>query len=156
MAQEQYRLEVELVRARIAGDQKRIDALQREQAIREEITRLEALGMTGKDPKADSKLDPKKAEEKARERIRQTAAKMVDARAAADQADQNKKKAPVDSGGAVAQLGSVAKATNVMMGRSANAGILEENRRQTALLRTIEKNTKTKGETPKIPDLVFA
>jgi hypothetical protein len=43
-----------------------------------------------------------------------------------------------------------------MMGRSANAGILEENRRQTALLRTIEKNTKTKGETPKIPDLVFA
>jgi hypothetical protein len=156
MAQEQYRLEVELVRARIAGDQKRIDALQREQAIREEITRLEALGMTGKDPKADSKLDPKKAEEKARERIRQTAAKMVDARAAADQADQNKKKAPGDSGGAVAQLGSVAKATNVMMGRSANAGILEENRRQTALLRTIEKNTKTKGETPKIPDLVFA
>jgi hypothetical protein len=156
MAQEQYRLEVELVRARIAGDQKRIDALQREQAIREEITRLEALGMTGKDPKADSKLDPKKAEEKARERIRQTAAKMVDARAAADKADQNKKKAPVDSGGAVAQLGSVAKATNVMMGRSANAGILEENRRQTALLRTIEKNTKTKGETPKIPDLVFA
>ena len=156
MAQEQYRLEVELVRARIAGDQKRIDALQREQAIREEITRLEGLGMTGKDPKADSKLDPKKAEEKARERIRQTAAKMVDARAAADQADQNKKKAPGDSGGAVAQLGSVAKATNVMMGRSANAGILEENRRQTALLRTIEKNTKTKGETPKIPDLVFA
>jgi hypothetical protein len=156
MAQEQYRLEVELVRARIAGDQKRIDALQREQAIREEITRLEALGMTGKDPKADSKLDPKKAEEKARERIRQTAAKMVDARAAADQAAQGPKKAPGDSGGAVAQLGSVAKATNVMMGRSANAGILEENRRQTALLRTIEKNTKTKGETPKIPDLVFA
>jgi hypothetical protein len=137
MAQEQYRLEVELVRARIAGDQKRIDALQREQAIREEITRLEGLGMTGKNAK-------------------DTATKMVDARAAADQADQNKKKAPVDSGGAVAQLGSVAKATNVMMGRSANAGILEENRRQTALLRTIEKNTKTKGETPKIPDLVFA
>ena len=137
MAQEQYRLEVELVRARIAGDQKRIDALQREQAIREEITRLEALGMTGKNAK-------------------DTATKMVDARAAADQADQNKKKAPVDSGGAVAQLGSVAKATNVMMGRSANAGILEENRRQTALLRTIEKNTKSKGETPKIPDLVFA
>ena len=156
MSQEQYRLEVELVRARIAGDQKRIDLLQREQAIREEITRLEALGMTGKDPKADSKLDPKKAEEKARERIRQTAAKMVDARAAADQAAQSPKKAPGGSAGAVAQLGSVAKATNVMMGRSANAGILEENRRQTALLRTIEKNTKTKGETPKIPDLVFA
>ncbi|MFN6016728.1 MAG: hypothetical protein ACK49N_04060 [Verrucomicrobiota bacterium] len=136
MSQEQYRLEVELVRARIAGDQKRIDALQREQAIREEITRLEGLGMTGKNAK-------------------DTATKMVDARAAADQAAQNPKKAPGESAG-VQQLGSVAKATNVMMGRSANAGILEENRRQTALLRTIEKNTKTKGETPKIPDLVFA
>jgi hypothetical protein len=80
----------------------------------------------------------------------------VNARAAADKADQNRKKAPAVSDGIFAQLGSVAKATNVMMGRSANAGILEENRRQTALLRTIEKNTKTKGETPKIPDLVFA
>lgn len=137
LAQEQYRIEAELVRARIAGDQKRIDALQREQAIREEITRLEGLGMTG-------------------ENAKDTAAKMVDARAAADKADQNRKKAPAVSDGIFAQLGSVAKATNVMMGRSANAGILEENRRQTALLRTIEKNTKTKGETPKIPDLVFA
>ena len=138
MAQEQYRLEAELVRARIAGDQKRIDALQREQAIREEITRLEGLGMTGKNAK-------------------DTATKMVDARAAADQADQeaqNKKKAPVDAGG-VAQLGSVAKATNVLMGRSANAGILEENRRQTSLLRTIADRVKPKGETPKPPNLVF-
>lgn len=141
LAREQYRLEADLVRARIAGNQDRIDTLEREKEIREEITRLEGLGMTGKNAK-------------------DTATKMVDARAAADQADQeaqNKKKTPVDAGGAVAQLGSVAKATNVLMGRSANSGILEENRRQTSLLRTIADRVKPTKETTQLPiNTVFA
>lgn len=136
LAQEQYRLEAELVQARIAGDQQRIDSLEREQAIREEIVRLEKLGMTGKN-------------------AQDTAAKMVDARNAAEEADQNRKKSPAGDG-SVTQLGGVAKATNVLMGRSANAGILEENRRQTSLLRTIVANTKPKTETPTIPNFVFA
>lgn len=136
LAQEQYRLEAELVQARIAGDQQRIDSLEREQAIREEIVKLEKLGMTGKN-------------------AQDTAAKMVDARNAAEEADQNRKKSPAGDG-SVTQLGGVAKATNVLMGRSANAGILEENRRQTSLLRTIVANTKPKTETPTIPNFVFA
>ena len=151
LAQEAYRLEAEMVRARIAGDEKKIADLERQKAIQEEIVALNKLGMTGKDPKADSKLDPKKAEEKARERIRQTAAKMVDARAAADEADKNRKDKPksqAGTGGGVAQLGSVAKATNVLMGRAANDGILEESRRQTSLLRTIKENTKPKTTNP--------
>jgi hypothetical protein len=137
LAQEQYRLEADLVRARIAGDQQRIDSLEREQAIREEITRLEGLGMTGQN-------------------ARDTAAKMVDARKAADEAEERRKKPAAITDGSITQLGGVAKATNVMMGRTANSGILEENRRQTALLRTIEKNTKKTTETPTIPNFVFA
>jgi hypothetical protein len=34
------------------------------------------------------------------------------------------------------------------MGRAANDGILEENRRQTSLLRTIKENTKPKTTNP--------
>jgi hypothetical protein len=141
LAQEQYRIEAEIVRARIAGDQKRIDSLEREKEIREEIIRLEELGMTSDNAK-------------------KTAAKEVDARKAASQAEEarkeaRKKKAPVGDG-SVAQLGSVAKATNVLMGRSANTGILEENRRQTSLLRTIVKNTQPKTVKTEAPNLVFA
>ena len=137
LAQEQYRIEAEMVRARIAGDQQRIDSLEREQAIREEITRLEGLGMTGQN-------------------ARDTATKMVDARKAADEAEEKRKKPAAITDGSITQLGGVAKATNVLMGRSANAGILEENRRQTSLLRTIVANTKPKTETPTIPNFVFA
>jgi hypothetical protein len=148
-----------MVRARIAGDEKKIADLERQKAIQEEIVALNKLGMTGKDLKADSKLDPKKAEEKARERIRQTAAKMVDARAAADEADKNRKDKPKQAGSSgppvAGQLGSVAKATNVLMGRAANDGLLEENRRQSTLLRSIEKNTKPKPTKTEIPDFVF-
>jgi phage terminase small subunit len=158
LAQEAYRLEAEMVRARIAGNEKKIADLERQKAIQEEIVALNKLGMTGKDLKADSKLDPKKAEEKARERIRQTAAKMVDARAAADEADKAREKKPQGGPSAgVSQLGSVAKATNVLMGRAANDGILEENRRQTSLLRTIKENTKPKTTNPpEVPIPVFA
>jgi hypothetical protein len=129
LAQEAYRLEAEMVRARIAGDEKKIADLERQKAIQEEIVALNKLGMTG-------------------DKAKDTAAKMVDARAAADEADKarEKKQQPGPSAG-VSQLGSVAKATNVLMGRAANDGILEENRRQTSLLRTIKENTKPKTTT---------
>ena len=82
--------------------------------------------------------------------VRNTAAKMVDARAAADEADKARPSA------GVSQLGSVAKATNVLMGRAANDGLLQENRRQTSLLRSIKENTKPKTTNPEVPIPVFA
>jgi hypothetical protein len=138
LAQEAYRLEAEMVRARIAGDEKKIADLERQKAIQEEIVALNKLGMTG-------------------DKAKDTAAKMVDARAAADEADKarEKKQQPGPSAG-VSQLGSVAKATNVLMGRAANDGILEENRRQTSLLRTIKENTKPKTTNPEVQIPVFA
>jgi hypothetical protein len=138
LAQEQYRLEAEMVRARIAGDEKKIADLERQKAIQEEIVALNKLGMTG-------------------DKAKDTAAKMVDARAAADEADKaREKKQQGGPSAGVSQLGSVAKATNVLMGRAANDGILEESRRQTSLLRTIKENTKPKTTNPEIQIPVFA
>jgi hypothetical protein len=138
LAQEAYRLEAEMVRARIAGDEKKIADLERQKAIQEEIVALNKLGMTGKN-------------------AQDTAAKMVDARAAADEADKaREKKQQGGPSAGVSQLGSVAKATNVLMGRAANDGILEENRRQTSLLRTIKENTKPKTTNPEVQIPVFA
>jgi hypothetical protein len=138
LAQEAYRLEAEMVRARIAGDDAEIARLERKKAIQEEIVALNKLGMTGKN-------------------AQDTAAKMVDARAAADEADKaREKKQQGGPSAGVSQLGSVAKATNVLMGRAANDGILEESRRQTSLLRTIKENTKPKTTNPEIQIPVFA
>jgi hypothetical protein len=141
LAQEAYRLEAEMVRARIAGDEKKIADLERQKAIQEEIVALNKLGMTG-------------------DKAKDTAAKMVDARAAADEADKNRRDKPKQAGSSgppvAGQLGSVAKATNVLMGRAANDGILEESRRQTSLLRTIKENTKPKTTNPEIQIPVFA
>jgi len=139
LAQEQYRLEAEMVRARIAGDEKKLADLERQKAIQEEIVALNKLGMTG-------------------DKAKDTAAKMVDARKAAEEADkarEDKQKQAGPSAG-VSTLGSVAKATNVLMGRAANDGILEENRRQTSLLRTIKENTKPKTANPELQIPVFA
>jgi transcriptional regulator of NAD metabolism len=138
LAQEAYRLEAEMVRARIAGDDAEIARLERKKAIEEEIVTLKKLGMTG-------------------DKAKDTAAKMVDARAAADEVDKarEKKQHPGPSAG-VSQLGSVAKATNVLMGRAANDGILQENRRQTSLLRSIKENTKPKKTNPEVQIPVFA
>jgi hypothetical protein len=138
LAQEAYRLEAEMVRARIAGNEKKIADLERQKAIQEEIVALNKLGMTG-------------------DKAKDTAAKMVDARAAADEADKaREKKQQGGPSAGVSQLGSVAKATNVLMGRAANDGILEESRRQTSLLRTIKENTKPKTTNPEIQIPVFA
>ena len=196
LAQEAYRLEAEMVRARIAGDEAEIARLERKKAIQEEITRLEALGMTDKGAQIQAAIqvlgtkDMEKAQklvdalqsknvqvvmdligtkemQKAQALmdklkgvgVKDTAAKMVDARAAAEEADKNRKDKPKQAGSsgppAAGQLGSVARATNIMMGRAANDGLLEENRRQSALLRSIEKNTKPKTVKPETADFVF-
>ena len=138
LAQEAYRLELEMVRARIAGNEKKIADLEKQKAIEEEISRLKSLNAKDKNLNA-------------------VAAKNVDARAAADEADKaREKKQQGGPSAGVSQLGSVAKATNVLMGRAANDGILEESRRQTSLLRTIKENTKPKTTNPEIQIPVFA
>jgi hypothetical protein len=62
---------------------------------------------------------------------------------------QEKPKAPatIASGGSAA-LGGFAQSMNVLFGRSANAGLLEENKRQTEWLKKIHDNTRAK-DTPK-------
>jgi chromosome segregation ATPase len=194
--QEAYRLEAEMIRARIAGDEAEIARLERKKAIQEEISRLRSLGMTDKGAQIQAAIEVlgTKDMEKAQKLVdalqsknvqvvmdligtkemqkaqalmdklkgvgvKDTAAKMVDARAAAEEADKNRKDKPKQAGSSgppvAGQLGSVARATNIMMGRAANDGLLEENRRQSALLRSIEKNTKPKTVKPETADFVF-
>jgi hypothetical protein len=59
------------------------------------------------------------------------------------------------AGGSV-QLGSFAQSMNMLFGRSANAGLLEENKRQTDWLKKIHDNTKNKGTAQAPGEAVFA
>lgn len=124
MVADEYRLEAAIVQARLQGDGQRLAALNREKAIREEMAKLTGGGW-----------DPETA--------RKQAGLLVDNRAAADQAE----KARGNRLGANS-LGGFAQSMNVLFGRSANAGLLEENKRQTSLLTRIENNTKPKGQAP--------
>lgn len=72
--------------------------------------------------------------------------------AAADE----KPTAPVVIAGGSGQLGSFAQSMNMLFGRSANAGLLEENKRQTDWLKKIHDNTKNRGTTPEPAEAVFA
>jgi len=61
------------------------------------------------------------------------------------------------AGGGSAALGGFAQSMNMLFGRSANAGLLEENKRQTDLLKKIQDNTKGKATTTHTPaEAVFA
>lgn len=64
--------------------------------------------------------------------------------------------APAVIAGGSGQLGSFAQSMNMLFGRSANAGLLEENKRQTDWLKKIHDNTKNRGTTPEPAEAVFA
>jgi hypothetical protein len=64
--------------------------------------------------------------------------------------------APAVIAGGSGQLGSFAQSMNMLFGRSANAGLLEENKRQTDWLKKIHDNTKNKGTTQAPAEAVFA
>jgi hypothetical protein len=64
--------------------------------------------------------------------------------------------APAVIAGGSGQLGSFAQSMNMLFGRSANAGLLEENKRQTDWLKKIHDNTKNKGNTTTPGEAVFA
>lgn len=53
-------------------------------------------------------------------------------------------------------LGAFAQSMNMLFGRSANAGLIEESKRQTDWLKKIHDNTKNKGNTPAPAEAVFA
>jgi len=72
--------------------------------------------------------------------------------AAADE----KPTAPAVIAGGSGQLGSFAQSMNMLFGRSANAGLLEENKRQTDWLKKIHDNTKNRGNTTTPGEAVFA
>jgi hypothetical protein len=68
-----------------------------------------------------------------------------------------KPKAPVAIvGGGSGSLGGFAQSMNMLFGRSANAGLLEENKRQTDWLKKIHDNTKNRGNTTTPGEAVFA
>jgi hypothetical protein len=72
-------------------------------------------------------------------------------------AASEKPKAPAAiAGGGSAMLGGFAQSMNMLFGRSANAGLLEENKRQTDWLKKIHDNTKNRGTTPAPAEAVFA
>jgi hypothetical protein len=71
-------------------------------------------------------------------------------------AAEDKPQAPAVVAGGSGQLGSFAQSMNMLFGRSANAGLLEENKRQTDWLKKIHDNTKNKGGSPEPAEAVFA
>ncbi|MFN9819626.1 MAG: hypothetical protein ACK56K_02885 [Akkermansiaceae bacterium] len=71
-------------------------------------------------------------------------------------AASEKPAAPAVIAGGSGQLGSFAQSMNMLFGRSANAGLLEENKRQTDWLKKIHDNTKNRGTTPEPGEAVFA
>ena len=137
-----YDEEMAVLKARANGDEKELQRLEYKKRLQAEINELKKAGF----------VDEGKGD------LLNKAKKRVDARINADDAEENRKNNPPASSGGVSQLGSVARATNILMGRAANDGILEENRRQTSLLRNIDKNTtKPTKETTKLPlDFVFS
>jgi len=75
---------------------------------------------------------------------------------AAASAEEDKPKPPAAIAGGSGQLGSFAQSMNMLFGRSANTGLLEENKRQTDWLKKIHENTKNKCNTTTPTEAVFA
>lgn len=125
IAADEYKLEAAMLQARLTGDDERLAKLEREKAIREEMAKLTGAGWDAAT-------------------AREQSGKMVDARAAADRADKKRQDGMQSNAGG---LGAFAQSMNVLFGRSANSGLLEENKRQTKLLNDIRAGLK-KGPPP--------
>ena len=131
IAADEYKLEAAILQARLTGDDERFAKLEREKAIRAEMAKLTGAGWDAAT-------------------AREQSGKMVDARAAADRADKNRQDGMQSNAGS---LGAFAQSMNVLFGRSANSGLLEENKRQTKLLNDIRDGLK-KGPPPVKLELV--
>ena len=120
-ARSAYKDEMDMLKMQAAGDEEGIESLKKQREIQKEIAAL---------IKANVPEDEAKA----------MATALVEAR-------QAKPAGESQSGGSqsgATQLGAMAQTTNIMMGRVANDGILQENRRQTSILQEIKKNTATR------------
>jgi hypothetical protein len=76
-----------------------------------------------------------------------------------DEGEEPEKKAPKPTASVQsAALGGFAQSMNMLFGRSANAGLLEENKRQTDLLKKIEEKTvkQKPAKDPAPAEAVFA
>jgi hypothetical protein len=134
-ALDEYKIEAQIVQARIEGNAAMLEKLEREKKIREEMAKLEGAGFT-------------------KDEARKGATLMVDKTAQAEAAEKARKDAiPSANSG---QLGAFAQSMNVLFGRSANTGLLEENKRQTEWLKKIHDNTKTKDAPKGGGEAVFA
>ena len=133
-ALDSYKLEAAIIQARIEGNDEMLAKLEREKRIREEMAGLVQAGFTD-------------------EEARKGATLMVDKQAQAD-ATEKARRGSVSSN--ANQLGGFAQSMNLLFGRSANAGLLEENKRQTEWLRKIHDNTKPDKSSKTNPDVVFA
>jgi len=131
IAADEYKLEAAILQARLTGDDERLAKLEREKAIRAEMAKLTGAGWDAAT-------------------AREQSGKIVDARAAADRADKNRQDGMQSNAGS---LGAFAQSMNVLFGRSANSGLLEENKRQTKLLNDIRDGLK-KGPPPVKLELV--
>lgn len=130
-----YKLEAAIIQARIEGNDEMLAKLEREKRIREEMAGLVQAGFTDDEARKGATL-------------------MVDKQAQADAAEKARKNsAPTSNAG---QLGGFAQSMNLLFGRSANAGLLEENKRQTDWLKKIHDNTKPDKKPKPNPDVVFA
>ncbi len=133
-ALDSYKLEAAIIQARIEGNDEMLTKLEREKRIREEMAGLVQAGFTD-------------------EEARKGATLMVDKQAQAD-ATEKARRGSVSSN--ANQLGGFAQSMNLLFGRSANAGLLEENKRQTEWLRKIHDNTNPDKRPKTNPDVVFA
>jgi hypothetical protein len=125
IAADEYKLEAAIQQARLTGDTDRLARLNREKSIREEMAKLTGAGWDAGT-------------------AREQSGKMVDARAAADSAEKARKDSAQANSGS---LGAFAQSMNALFGRSANSGLIEENKRQTKLLQDIAAGLK-KGPPP--------
>jgi hypothetical protein len=129
-----YKLEAQIIQARIEGNDEALARLEREKRIREEMAGLVQAGFT-------------------QEEARKGATLMVDKQAAAEAAEKARRDGIQSN---ASQLGAFAQSMNVLFGRSANAGLLEENKRQTDYLRKIHERQMKPGQKQPPPDVVFA
>ena len=121
LAADEYKLEAALIQARLTGDKDREKKLNREKEIREEMAKLTRAGFDEATARRQSGL-------------------MVDARSAADKAERERKDNLQSN---ATGLGGFAQSMNVLFGRSANAGLVEENKRQTKVLQEIRDGLRT-------------
>ncbi len=120
-AMDAYRLEAAMIQARIEGNDEMLARLEREKQIRWEMARLIDAGFTNEEARAGAAIK-------------------VDKTAQADAAEKSRR---AGVGSSPSSMGSFAQSMNLLFGRAANAGLLEEGKRQSGILKDNQKLLET-------------